>query len=204
MTRPVLSALALALAAVLSQPIVLQAHSGPPFPIVSNRIVGAYDVSIWSDPDATNDGTVAGKFWVVLAPAQKSGAIPDGTRAHLTIQALGRKVPALAAAAEPVDGLITRQFAALLMDHEGPYRVRVAVDGPLGRAEVETNVDATYDLRPPIGELLVFLFPFSALGALWVVMLRRRRRASKSRRRVSNQAADAAESGTDGTGASGV
>jgi len=31
----------------------LQAHSGPPFPIVSDRIAGAYRVSVWADPDAT-------------------------------------------------------------------------------------------------------------------------------------------------------
>jgi hypothetical protein len=61
------------------------------------------------------------------------------------------------------------------MDHEGPYRVHVVVNGPLGRAEVESKADATYDLRPPIGELIVFLFPFTALAVLWVIMLKRRR-----------------------------
>jgi hypothetical protein len=196
--------LVLALAALLSQQTVVHAHSGPPYPILSNRIVGAYDISVWSDPDATDDGTVAGKFWVVLAPAQDGEAIPSGTRARVAIQALDRKVAALEGAAEPVDGLITRQFAAFLMDHEGPYSVRVTVDGPLGRVEVETKVDATYDLRPPIGELIVFLFPFTALAALWVVMLRRRRRASRPARRLPDQAADGAGSETGGTGASGV
>jgi hypothetical protein len=203
MRRQGLLAFALTFAVVFLQPIVLHGHSGPPFPILSNRIAGAYDISIWSDPDVTDDKSAAGKFWVVLALARSDGTIPDGTRAHLTIQALDRKVPALVAAAEPVDGRITRQFAAVLMDHEGPYSVRVAVDGPLGRAEVETKVDATYDLRPPIGELIVFLFPFTALGVLWVVMLRRRR-AIGARRRLPGQAVGGAESKTGGTGASGT
>ena len=32
---------------------VAQAHSGPPFPIVSNQTSGAYTVSVWTDPDST-------------------------------------------------------------------------------------------------------------------------------------------------------
>ena len=78
--------------------------------------------------------------------------------------------------ANPVNGLISRQFVALLMDHEGPFAVRVVVTGPLGRAEVESQVDATYDLRPPPIMLAVYVFPFLAVGALWVKVLRRRRR----------------------------
>jgi len=34
----------------------LHAHSGPPFPIVSSRVAGSYIISIWTDPDATDDG----------------------------------------------------------------------------------------------------------------------------------------------------
>ncbi len=196
--------LVLALAALLSQQTVVLAHSGPPFPILSNRIVGAYDISVWSDPDATDDGTVAGKFWVVLAPAQGGGSIPGNTHARVTIQALDRKVAPLESATEPVDGLVTRQFAALLMDHEGPYKVHVSVEGPLGRAEVETRVDATYDLRPPLGELIVFLFPFAALAGLWLVMLRRRRRVRRARPRLPDQTAAGAGSDVGGTGTSGA
>ena len=47
-----------------------------------------------------------------------------------------------------MNGSASRQFVALLLDHEGPFAVQVTVDGPLGRADVETKVDATYDLRP--------------------------------------------------------
>src|SRR5678815_2995007 len=45
------------------------AHSGPPFPIVSNRALGAYSVSIWTDPDTTDNGKPAGQFWIELEPA---------------------------------------------------------------------------------------------------------------------------------------
>jgi len=60
--------LALLLAgSVAGQP--LHAHDGPPFPIVSEHTAGAYAVSVWTDPDTTDDGTAGGQFWVVLRPA---------------------------------------------------------------------------------------------------------------------------------------
>ena len=64
------------------------------------------------------------------------------------------------------------------MDHEGPFGVQVTVDGPLGRARRrQPTVDATYDLRPAPALLAVYIFPFVAIGALWVKVLLRRRRA---------------------------
>ena len=150
------------------------AHSGPPFPIVSSQIAGPYDIAIWTDPDATDDAVAAGQFWVVLKP-RGAAAIPAGTRVTVAIRALDRPAPELTAAAAPVDGLVTRQFAALRMDHEGRFAVRVAVDGPLGPAQITSEVDATYDLRPAPALFVVYLAPFVVLGLLWVKLLRRRR-----------------------------
>src|SRR6185295_3908209 len=50
----------------------LQAHSEPPFPIVTDQVAGAYKVTVWTDPDATDDQTVAGRFWVTVTPAAPS------------------------------------------------------------------------------------------------------------------------------------
>ena len=50
------------------------------------------------------------------------------------------------------------------MDHEGPYEVRVDVDGPLGPAAIDSRVDATYDLRPPPYMLAWYLVPFLLAG----------------------------------------
>ena len=47
--------------AAVSHATTVDAHSGPPFPIVSNQIAGPYDVSVWTDPDATADGSAAGQ-----------------------------------------------------------------------------------------------------------------------------------------------
>jgi hypothetical protein len=153
------------------------AHSGPPYPIVSGRVLGAYNISIWTDPDTTDEGTPAGRFWIEIASADGKTAIPAGTQAAVSIRPLDREGPTHDGRAEPVKGNVARQFVALLMDHEGPFAVHAAIDGPLGRVAVDSKVDATYDLRPAPWLIALYLFPFVAIGALWgKVLLRRRRR----------------------------
>lgn len=171
----------LVFAVLLAQAVVVHAHSGPPFPIVSDRLAGPYRVSIWTDPDTTDDGAPAGQFWVTVDPASGSGTVPSGTHAAVTIRPSDRDGHTRSAQAAPVDGLVSRQFVALLMDHEGPFAVHVTVDGPLGRVEIDSQVDATYDLRPSKGLIVVYLFPFLAIGALWVKVLLRRRQVQKPR-----------------------
>jgi hypothetical protein len=164
---------------VVMTPAIVRAHSGPPFPIVSNRIVGAYDISIWTDPDATDDGQAGGQFWVVIHAADRetgaSGEVPAETRVTVAIRPAGGTDGEQHATATPVDGQVSRQFAATLMDHEGRFDVRVMVEGPLGRVELSSAVDATYDQRPAPILLVVYLLPFVAIGALWMARLRRRR-----------------------------
>jgi hypothetical protein len=174
-----LAARAILALCLLGLPAMSAAHSGPPFPIVSASQAGPYTLSIWTDPDATDDGTPEGQFWVVLESIDEQAVAPEAISVRVTIRALDREgAEALTAVAAPVDGRVTRQFALLLMDHEGPYAVRVEVDGPLGRGTIESQVEATYDLRPPLALLFVYLLPFVALGGLWIKLLRRRRARS--------------------------
>lgn len=163
------------------RPFPAWAHSGPPYPIVSTRVIGAYRLSVWSDPDTTNDGSAAGKFWVTLEPAHPGDPIPSDTRATLTLHALDRQRPDLQASTSPVRGDIGNQFAALFLDHEGPYSVRVDVHGPLGTVTVNTAVDATYDLRPARWLIVVYLVPFLLVGFLWVKLLMKRRALAASK-----------------------
>jgi hypothetical protein len=170
-----------AIIALLSSDVV-RAHSGPPYPIVSNKIVGAYNISIWSDPDSTDDGTPAGSFWVVLESVTRGASVPAGTRATVSVRPLDREGAVRTGVAEPVNGSVERQFIALLMDHEGRFSVDLTVEGPLGRAEVSATVDATYDERPAPYLIAVYLFPFLALGALWVKVLRARSKPKRNSR----------------------
>jgi hypothetical protein len=152
----------------------VSAHSGPPYPVVSNRIAGQYDVSIWTDPDATDDGSAAGQFWVVLQPIRKGSELPPDTRVNVAVWPLDRVGAVQRRRASPVARLAARQFVALVMDHEGRFGVRAVIDGPLGSADVATEVMATYDLRPPPILLVLYVVPFLLVGFLWVKLLLRR------------------------------
>lgn len=160
----------------------LFAHSGPPFPIVSDLVVGGYEVSVWTDPDATDDGSKGGQFWIVVRQAD-GREVPPGTRAQLTVRPLDREGPEQSATTVPVDGNEGRQFAAVLMDHEGRFAVKTAISGPAGPATVDAEVDATYDLRPPPILLVVYLVPFVLIGTLWLKLLRRRRAEAPAHRK---------------------
>lgn len=157
----------------------LAAHSGPPFPIVTDAARGPYTISVWTDPDATDDGAPGGQFWIVIASAARGVALPEETRASLSVRPIApppeSRAQVQTTRAEPVRGDVGNQFGAVLMDHEGPFAVHVEVIGPLGQAVVDSMVDATYDLRPPPYMLIWYLVPFLLAGFLWTRLLLRRR-----------------------------
>jgi hypothetical protein len=155
-------------------PVVVHAHSGPPYPIVTERVAGPYIVEVWADPDVTDDGSAAGQFWVVVRTATTM-PLPADTRGEVTIHPSDRGGADSTRQTEPVKGDRARQYAALVMDHEGPFAVHVRVDGPLGRADLDAKVDATYDTRPAPALMVVFLAPFLLVGFLWTKQLLRRR-----------------------------
>ncbi len=171
----------LAMLALLAVSLPAHAHSGPPFPIVTDAVRGPYTISIWTDPDATDNGSPGGQFWIVIGPSTKGGVLPADTRATVSVQATqpvqkDRSYTASQSArTEPVRGDVTNQFGAVVMDHEGPYAVHVDVTGPMGQAAVDAMVDATYDLRPPPYMLVWYLVPFLLVGFLWTRLLLRRR-----------------------------
>jgi hypothetical protein len=172
---------ALALVLVACSARVL-AHNGPPFPIISDQVAGPYLVSIWTDPDTTDDGSPGGQFWVrIHLPG--GGELPPETRATVSVSAGDRAASARTTSASPVRGDVTNQFAALFMDHEGRFEVRITIDGPRGSATVNSAVDATYDLRPPQWLFLLYLAPFVLVGLLWGKLLIRRRGMNRAQGR---------------------
>jgi hypothetical protein len=175
MTPPVLVAL-LWCAAALLWPSTLAAHDGPPFPIVSDRRGGAYTISVWTDPDTTDDGSPGGQFWIVLG-AQR-GEVPAGTHVTISVTPLEPVGAPRSMSAAPQRGDTATQYAELTLGQEGRYAVRVAIDGPLGDAAIESEVTATYDLRPPLFAVVLYIAPFVLVGLLWTKLLIRRRRAT--------------------------
>ena len=168
------------LLSVIAATSIARAHDGPPFPIASDRSAGPYLVSVWTDPDTTDDGTPGGQFWVRLGTAAGRGTIPPETRASVSIRPLDREGTERRASATAVRRDVTNQFAALVMDHEGPYAVRVDVDGPLGSAAVDATVNATYGTRPAPFLLVLYIVPFLLVGLLWGRLLVRRRAVGRA------------------------
>jgi len=153
----------------------LVAHDGPPFPIVSDLNVGPYVVSLWTDPDTTDDGSPGGQFWLMVRPAMTGMALPADTRGQVVMRPLDSDGPPRTGQTEPADGDLARQFVALLMDHEGRFGVSVSIEGSLGPASFESEVEGTYDARPAPAMLLLYLAPFVLVGGLWMRAMKKRR-----------------------------
>ena len=156
---------------------VASAHDGPPYPIVSNQLLGRYRISVWTDPDTTDDGSAGGQFWVMIDTVRSGDAVPPDVQAVVTIRPLDRQGAPLMARAAPVNHDPSRQFATLVMDHEGRFAVHVDVESASGRVSVDADVQATYDQRPSPFMLAIYLLPFLLAGFLWTTLLVRRRRA---------------------------
>ena len=156
---------------------VASAHDGPPYPIVSNQLLGRYRISVWTDPDTTDDGSAGGQFWVMIDPARAGDAVPSDVQAVVTIRPLERQGLPMMARAAFVNQDPSRQFATVTMDHEGRFAVHVDVESESGRVSVDSEVQATYDLRPSRFMLAIYLLPFLLAGFLWTTLLVRRRRA---------------------------
>ena len=167
--------------AVVTAGAPVSAHDGPPYPIISNEIAGAHAISLWTDPDTTDDGTPGGQFWVMVDPASRDSAADGQVRARVVIRPLDRQGPEQSGWAEPIDGDPSRQFIALLMDHEGRFAVRLEIDAGGRRDVLDAEVEATYDLRPPRALLALYVLPFLLVGVLWTKLLVQRRRAHAHR-----------------------
>lgn len=147
------------------------AHEGPPFPLFLDQKVDRYLVSVWTDPDV---GT--GLFFVIVhGPAD----LPADLRVQIGVQpASGRLQEAFyAAVRENVQGQVQYR-AEVQFDAEELWRVRVRFESAHGNAETLATVEAT---PPGYGrwDLLLYLFPFVAVGLLWgVAMIRKLKHAN--------------------------
>jgi hypothetical protein len=161
-----LFALALALLAAPAH-----AHEGPPYPIVVDRTVGPYRLSVWADPDV---GT--GTYFVSFDPEPPRNA-PDYRVTIEVWPTTSRLARASHSATRERDGAYR---AAVAFDREEEWQTRLIVEGVNGRGEITFPVAVT---PPGYGrwDLLIYLAPFLLVGGLWaLVALRRRRRAVDS------------------------
>ena len=162
----------------------VRAHNGPPYPVLQNRMAGNYQLALWADPDASDDGSAEGRFWVIVNSARQGVALPPDTQVKVSIWPVDQRNTVSSATARPEEHEASRWFVAFAIEHEGAYGVKASIDGPLGPAEVETVVNAEYDQRPRPIVVTLFVLPFLLIGFVWLKMLlRRRARAQSSARR---------------------
>lgn len=165
---PRLALVGLALAAWLPTGRV-EAHEGPPFPLIVDQRVGPRLVSLWGDPDI---GTAT--FFVVMEPVD-GDELPPSTSVRIGVRPVSGRLDEMVYDAEPQRVRYgARHMAEAELDRGEMWRVRVVVDGPEG-GELTTEVEATPDgTIGPIG-LVVYVLPFLAVGLLWLKSVLHRR-----------------------------
>lgn len=166
-------ALAVSLTLVTCAPVF--AHNGPPFPVVTDRAVGNYVISLWADPDASDAGDKDGRFWVVVNPSTKGAPLPADTIVQIAVWPVEHREAIRTETAKADEREPARRLAAFAIDHEGKYGVKASISGSLGPADLESIVDAEYDARPRPALIAVFALPFVLIGFVWIKLLLRRR-----------------------------
>lgn len=159
---------------LLSLPALAAAHEGPPYPIIVDQNVGPCILSVWADPDV---GT--GTFLFILDPPP-GGKLPEDLRVEVGVQPRSGRLPEAIykAAREDQGGRV--QFKALVpFDVQEIWHVRVRLQSAGGVGDAATDVEVT---PPGYGrwDLLIYLLPFAAVGALWLrAIIKGRRRPSR-------------------------
>ena len=144
------------------------AHEGPPFPLFVDQKIDRYIVSLWTDPD------VGDAVFFVIVNAQPPAQLPADLQVQIGVQPNSGRLPEAfySGERESVSGQV--QYRALVhFDAEELWRVRVRLQSAEGNAETIATVEAT---PPGYGrwDLLVYLFPFLAIGVLWAIAMIRK------------------------------
>ncbi len=148
------------------------AHEGPPFPILMDKPLAGYTVSVYADPDIGD-----ARFFIIIKSLE--GKVPD-------------EIPEVSMWTEPKSGRLERatydakqedlknqvEFKAEpYFDQRDFWTVGFQVTPPGGKmAELTTEIEST---PPGYGtwDFVIYLFPFAFLGGFWVfAMIRRRQR----------------------------
>ena len=146
----------------------VSAHVGAPYPVLLEEPMGPYVVSALADPDVGG-----GTFYVLVAV--DGDPVPAGTAVTFWAHPADRPTEEQSAAAEREDTRYGERYVAVVpFDAEGPWQVRLAIDGPAGAGEATFPVEVT-----PSGTGLLAtvacLIPFAVAAALWLRGTLRRR-----------------------------
>lgn len=146
----------------LVRPPLVLAHVGAPYPVLLEEPVGPYVASALADPDVGK-----GTFYI-LVTLPEGQPVPTDTDVTIWIAPEdGHMAEASYLALREETRYGERFVAEVPFDAEGPWQVRLAIDGQAGFGEISLPVQVT---PSGIGWLatLACLVPFVLLGVLWL------------------------------------
>ena len=176
--REVWSGFLILTALLFALSVPARAHNGPPFPIIENKKVGPFIVSLWTHPDI---GT--GTFFVIVDPAPGQ-TIPSDMKVEIGVQPESGRLPEVVygtwrdAVRDHVQYDNQVEF-----DKQEFWRVRLVLQSSVGGGEMLSRVEPT-----PTGlgrwDLLFYALPFLFAAFMWY------RGISRRRNRMKRKAAD--------------
>jgi hypothetical protein len=160
----------------------VQAHNGPPFPIITDQRVGPCIVSLWIHPDI---GT--SPIFVIVDPVP-GGTIPNDLKINIGIQPVSNRLAEVVYPTTAEDQRGQLQYKTdVQFDQQEFWKVRLILVSSAGGGESLAKVEAT-----PVGygrwDLLLFALPFLAIGFLWFKVAAKRRHLRKLRLQQASQA----------------
>jgi len=150
------------------------AHEGPPYPILVDKTIGPCLVSVWADPDVG-----VGTFFIILDPLS-DGTIPEDVAVEIGVRPVSGRLAEIRYKAERENLRGRTQFKAEIpFDAEERWSARILLKSSHGGGEATVEVEVT---PPGYGrwDLLLYLFPFLAVGFLWLKSFLRGRNRKKA------------------------
>lgn len=156
-----------------SATLPVAAHNGPPFPMISDRQMGPYTVSLWTHPDI---GT--GTFFVVASRAG-GGDLPKDIQFEIEVRPVSGRFPERHFRTTPQqEAGQTQYYAWVPFDRQELCRIRLHLRSHEWSGETSGDVEIT-----PTGfgswDLLFYALPFLGIAFLWVSAMRRRRQRAR-------------------------
>ena len=142
--------------------LLVSAHTGPPTPLLVDHMIGPYLVSVWADPEV-GTGTV-----IVRLEPPPGGAIASDILVQVGVQPVSGRLPEARYPAGRQDVRGWAQYQAEVpFDVQELWRVRIIVHSADGGGETTVDVET---IPPGLGhwDVLLYLFPFLAVGLLWL------------------------------------
>jgi hypothetical protein len=147
---------------LLFHPARALAHEGPPYAILVDRVIGPCQVSVWADPDVG-----VGTFFIIPEPVA-GGTIPDDLIVEVGVRPASGRLAEVRhpARRESIGGRIQYQ-AEIPFDAQERWLTHILLRSSQGGGEANVEVEVT---PPGYGrwDLLIYLLPFLAIGALWL------------------------------------